>query len=123
MSATSANNQPTNARISRCTATSCHGRSRFESNATTSQAGATPSNNNVSLVAATYFSVGQSWVVRNTQFAVSEIGSEKTPRKQSTVRLTMTKVETRKSDVTGRVLGLDSSICNQGRAIKSITAA
>ena len=54
--------------------------------AETNQTGVTAKNNNNALVWAMYFSGGASCVMRHTQLAVSEMGSEKTLRRPKTAK-------------------------------------
>ena len=60
-------------------------------------------------VAATYFSDEQSCVVRRTQFAVREMGSEKTLRRPMTAKVIIKRVGKMKSSSMGRPAGVLSS--------------
>ena len=70
-----------------------------------------------------YFSGGASCVMRHTQLAVSEMGSEKTLRRPKTAKPIIMKVEMRKPTVSRRNDVFDSSSRSQESTMASTNAS
>src|SRR5579863_10187798 len=87
----------------RCAAVCGKGRYGSDNETAASHAGSTARSSRDRHTAAMYCCGGRSWVMRRTQFAVSEMGSGNTARKARTEKTRIHKVDMAKSVVMGVV--------------------